>query len=196
MQNQLFIYSYNVIYFVSTNTSRYIASVIDFKTIAVILHFPDILSNAKPISGKGVLPAEENEFPFFVVLSNSPNIDDHDDYFCGGTLITQRHVITSMHCLDDEEYNDITLIVNAASKQNRRVHQIYSWIAYDGWALDQNSLIDAVDNDIAIITVISKILINLSFFFISKTFFYNSVQQFNLLKFSFANELVHLLYPD
>ncbi|MEV6048367.1 serine protease [Streptomyces xanthochromogenes] len=46
----------------------------------------------------GGLETEVNEYPFMVALVRT-NTQDHEAAWCGGSLITARHILTAAHCV-------------------------------------------------------------------------------------------------
>ena len=43
----------------------------------------------------GGRPADPQEWPWMAAL-----LRDGDDNYCGGTLITDKHILTAAHCVD------------------------------------------------------------------------------------------------
>lgn len=48
--------------------------------------------NSRIVGGK---PADKGEWPWMAAL-----LRDGDDQYCGGVLITNRHILTAAHCVD------------------------------------------------------------------------------------------------
>lgn len=55
------------------------------------------------------MPVPSNEkYPFFVSLRLKPLAPNHPHY-CGGSIIGQRFVLTSAHCVKNVKFQDIEL---------------------------------------------------------------------------------------
>lgn len=61
--------------------------------------------HSRIVGGK---PADKGEWPWMAAL-----LREGEDQFCGGVLITDQHVLTAAHCVD--QYNR-TLIIDIFSK--------------------------------------------------------------------------------
>merc|ERR1719347_2244600 len=50
----------------------------------------------------GGVPAKLHAHPWIAALGYRLKKDGEIDYLCGGTLITNRHVVTAAHCIRDD----------------------------------------------------------------------------------------------
>lgn len=96
------------------------------------------ICTANPVRGKSY-EVEKGEYPFLVsLMSRSSNISDKRSYFCTGTLISKRLVLTAEHCIRNLNKNNIVVILNTLDSNS--VREIKSWITYDEWALSKLSV--------------------------------------------------------
>lgn len=106
--------------------------------------------------GNNVKPAETMEFPFVVSLSFSKQSREKLRYlyhFCGGSLITDKHVITAAHCIENKQPLEVLVMVGSVDLNEGKMHTIRSWITYNEWARENNMLTEFPLNDIAVIVV-------------------------------------------
>lgn len=59
------------------------------------------MSNATHSRVVGGLPAQVNAWPWIALVGFRSAFDAGPKFLCGGTLITQRHVLTAAHCIKD-----------------------------------------------------------------------------------------------
>lgn len=59
------------------------------------------MSNATHSRVVGGLPAQANAWPWIALIGYRSAFEARPNFLCGGTLITQRHVLTAAHCIKD-----------------------------------------------------------------------------------------------
>jgi len=80
----------------------------------------------------GGVKADEGEFPFMVSLVTQRGLS-----FCGGVLITRRHVLTAAHCFDNKDWSAVEVRIGQtdlreeeegtmAYIRNVKIHEKYS----------------------------------------------------------------------
>jgi len=76
--------------------------------------------------------AQTNEFPWMAALFNKSNVNVNG-FFCGGSLISNHHVLTAAHCVHDSRAKDLVVTFgdHDISKQDETVHvehEVKKWV--------------------------------------------------------------------
>ncbi|NP_001164348.1 serine protease precursor [Nasonia vitripennis] len=114
------------------------------------------LSHAEPSVGVNVQQLKENKYPFVVSIGDNRD-PDQIKHFCTGALISNRHVLTSEHCVEDLEYKDIHVLVGSFDLLKGQKIGIKSWLTYDDWADKNGYTSEFANNDIAVLTLSTEV---------------------------------------
>ncbi|OXU23972.1 hypothetical protein TSAR_000022 [Trichomalopsis sarcophagae] len=114
------------------------------------------LSHAEPSVGVNVQQLKENKYPFVVSIGDNRD-PDQIKHFCTGALISNRHVLTSEHCVEDLEYKDIHVLVGSFDLLEGRKIGVKSWLTYDDWADKNGYTSEFANNDIAVLTLSTEV---------------------------------------
>ncbi|XP_011506434.1 PREDICTED: snake venom serine protease NaSP-like [Ceratosolen solmsi marchali] len=103
-----------------------------------------------PATGPNIRPTVEYEFPFVVFISTPPNMQQYNinSFFCTGSLISFRDVITAEHCLTNKQLKDVE--INAGSHDIRRTTTYYPewWLSYETWCQHKERAVEYPRNSI------------------------------------------------
>lgn len=91
-------------------------------------------------------------FPFVVSLA-SKRADK--SLFCMGSLITPNLVLTAAHCLKDETYENVKVLIGPTdSRVSKSTYDVNWWRTFDQWIAKKDpSMFRLPFNDLAIIKV-------------------------------------------
>ncbi|XP_058797607.1 uncharacterized protein LOC131667884 [Phymastichus coffea] len=108
---------------------------------------------ADPLVGEHIFPANPHEFPFIVLFKQKSSKERlNSEYFCTGSLITQKHIITVAHCFQHRIQNEIEAIFAGKDWTTSYFsYAIDSWCIYDSWARANEKTIEFPINDVAIV---------------------------------------------
>lgn len=109
-------------------------------------------SFSKIVGGR---PADPNEWPWMVAILRS----GYNRVYCGGVLITNRHILTAAHCTFKHNKNELTVRLgeysfvetNETRSRDFRIMEIRQHIDFDE---------TTYDNDISILKVAQTVLFN------------------------------------
>jgi secreted trypsin-like serine protease len=101
---------------------------------------------APQVIGGGTAPA--GSFPAVVALLFAPESNNAQAFYCGGTLVGSRHVLTAAHCADFLSASQIEVLVGSQSLASGGTR-----IALSAVAVHPNWDPDTVVNDVAVLTL-------------------------------------------
>nr|XP_029732118.1 phenoloxidase-activating factor 1-like [Aedes albopictus] len=106
------------------------------------------------LSFKGT-PSRKGQFPWAVPLFHR-NSTSGLEYFCGGTIVTNRHILTAAHCVMNKRPQKILAIpgkhsISDTSATNGAVHaNVQQIVCHEDYDSDSEHLVDQ-DADIAVL---------------------------------------------
>ncbi|XP_059219885.1 seminase-like [Stomoxys calcitrans] len=128
-------------------------STLKLLVIALLFHL-SLVSGAKGKANKSKKKAARIVGGNVNVIRNYPYIvqlERNGNFFCGGTIISQRHILTAAHCImNDRRPSDITVVAgvgrlgdtNSATRVTRRVSKIIK---------PRNFSLGDMNNDVAVL---------------------------------------------
>lgn len=108
---------------------------------------------AEPLRGHNIEPAK---FRFVTSLARKHGVLGRA-HFCSGSLIAPNLVLTSAHCLDNETYEQVDVVLGAADLRGAKPkYGVHSWTTFEKWAAKKEpGLLSLVVKDLAVIKVTS-----------------------------------------
>ncbi|XP_025269824.1 venom serine protease 34 [Camponotus floridanus] len=94
-----------------------------------------------------------NEYPMMAGLVDP----SQKDVYCGGTIISERYILTAAHCLDNKNTSNVGILVgdhDLSTGADTNASRLYTVSRFDIHPLYNN---ESLENDIAIITTNSPI---------------------------------------
>ncbi|KAJ8670113.1 hypothetical protein QAD02_001372, partial [Eretmocerus hayati] len=131
--------------------------------IRLILFYLSIsLSCVEPLIGNSVRPALDKEFPFVVsIVDKSKDLSSGlplaQRIFCGGTVVTTKHVLTIANCLRGKSSQQLQIFGGSSDIRLCDSYDVSSWKSYNKWALENGASQEYIAYDIAMITLSGNI---------------------------------------
>jgi V8-like Glu-specific endopeptidase len=92
-----------------------------------------------------------------ILVSDRHNIDPPREHICTGTLITAKDIAIAAHCLTDKAKRAVRIIIGSIDLTQGYPYNVYWWITYDQWALQQGIQSEYEVNDVANIRVFNDL---------------------------------------
>lgn len=100
--------------------------------------------------GTNIRDATSSDHLTFVVsIGRNSHAESH---FCTGTLITLQSVLTSEHCIIDEDRNKVRITIGSTDLRLGRKYRVAEWQSFSEWYQTTQD-IEMTSDDIAILTV-------------------------------------------
>ena len=113
------------------------------------------MSNAEPIVGANIRTPNEHEYPFLVSLGYVSYVQgEQENHFCTGSLISERHVVTSAHCVANVPPWNIQVHVGSVDLRAGRKYSVSSWKMFSQWARENRQIFNYNINDVVVIKVV------------------------------------------
>lgn len=113
------------------------------------------LISATPLYGEKIKVVSTQEFSFVASLQKREHhVHNEYEHFCTGSLISVRDVLTSEHCIIDEQPSDIRVVFRAINSNSDNPTFNVEWMmTYYQWAYEFGMTNKFDENDVAILRV-------------------------------------------
>ncbi|KAJ8669109.1 hypothetical protein QAD02_000368 [Eretmocerus hayati] len=122
----------------------------------------DDFSTAEPIVGTSVPATGQEVFTIAYIKVSCETCEHHFDSgpgydYCIGTIITNKHIITSASCINDKPVGRIQVCGRLVSGKCGSIYDVSSSVTFEEWVNQYGSARPDITNDIAIITLSKNI---------------------------------------
>ncbi|XP_061394951.1 seminase-like [Musca vetustissima] len=121
-----------------------LTQILEIFSILLLVIVATVFAQSRILGGEEITV---DKAPYIVQLRHSK-----DGFFCGGALITSRHVVTAAHCLEGYALADITVVAGATSLTDEGVQSQVE----DGFMPAEYD-VDTIDMDVAVLKLTSEL---------------------------------------